>query len=549
MAGPTDRHRKGQTILRRMLALLLAVLVIQMLIYLLVFFCGGTIEQTERNAFYILREQTANRKLDLENDMLQRWSNVDEGKSDVMGVVARVLEENHATPDALAQNQELAQQVLAASAEKIVDMLRRNGVTGAFLVLDGAGDTYPGFYIRDYDPASFTADNADLLLERGLPELSRSLGIPMDSYWSALVRFPETGASSNFFFHPLNAAKSAAHEDRRGDYFNHWTGRFSLSPADRPVIAFSVPLVCEDGTVIGVLGVDLTIDYLAEQLKYDELGEENSGAYFLGVSFDGGNTYERVCTSGPNFEAYFGQRSEIKVLPDANAGIVTVPESNYPEQTVYGALQPIRLYNNNTPFEGERWALIGMLNGEHLLRFSREIKAMILVSTAVSLLLGMVLILFAAHSFTQPITNLMSDLRLSNPEKPIRLRRTRIVEIDRLSESIEDLSNAAAESASRISKIVSMSHIPVGVFEYRNESARVFCSKGIYTVLGWPETVEEDAYLPCAEFKRRIAETTKGRDLQHGEELVFRIPRPGFRDRWVQLFYRTEGETVLGAFL
>ncbi|MEG1878071.1 MAG: EAL domain-containing protein [Pseudoflavonifractor sp.] len=553
MADTGMRHRKGQTIFWRMLVLLLTVLLLQMLIYLVAFFGGGTIRQTQETAFDILSERTENRTLDLENDMLQRWSHVEEGKSDVLKTIARVLKEQDATIDDLLRDSDLSRRVLGDAADSIVDMLRRNSVTGAFLVLENSiGDRqgYPGLYIRDYDPLNFAEDNADLLLERGLPEISRAQGIPMDSYWTARFHFDQQPeGSSDFYFRSLQAAKTASRAERGENYYYRWSNRFSLSPADRSVIAYSVPLVWPDGTVIGVIGVDLTIDYLADQLKYDELGAGNSGAYYLGISRDGGATYERVCDSGPNFQAYYGQPEEISVLATAHQNIVTIPGSHYQGKTIYGALQPLRLYNNNTPFEGERWALIGMMSDEHLFHTTWEISVMILLSTLVSLVIGLVMIFFASRTFTQPIAHLMDDLVASDPEQPIRLRRTNYAEIDRLSKSIEDLSDAAAESASRISKIVSMSHIPVGVFEYRRQAQRVFCSRMLYSILGWPEQPEEDDYLPNDEFRRRITKTVSDRGGLLGSDMIFHIPLPDGKDRWVQIFYRVEEESVLGAFL
>lgn len=549
MSGLEKWKQRTGTTFRRMLALLLAVLLIQLLIYLIVFFKGGVLEQTEDNAFYILSERTANRKVYLENDMVGRWSALAEGESEVLEAVERVLEENGAGMADLLSDQTMCQEVVAATAENIVAMLRRNGVTGAFLVLDcpGEDEARSGLYIRDYDPSGFSADNRDLLMERGLPAMGRILGITMDSYWSALYRFNDE--NGEFFRDPVEAALAAPVRDRRSQYFGHWSGRFTLSESDRPVVAYSIPLIWKDGTVFGALGVDLTVDYLAEQLKYDELGEERSGAYFLGISRDGGATYETVCTSGPNFRAYFGQADSLALEPDRHEGIVTMRSDSYQGSTIYGAVQKLKLYNTNTPFEHEQWALIGILSGEHLLGFPEHIRSMLLVSALVSLLLGLVLIVLATRTFTRPIANLAADLQRSDPDKPIRLRRINIMEIDALTGAIEDLSNAAAESASRISKIVAMSHIPIGVCEFKKGGDRAFCSRNLFTVLDWPERPEGDVYLPLEEFDRRIKEITKRGGAGPGEEQVFRLPREGGRDRWVQLFYREEGETVLSAFL
>ena len=95
---------------------------------------------------------------------------------------------------------------------------------------------------------------------------------------------------------------------------------------DREVVTYSVPLVWEDGTVLGVLGVDITTDYLADQLKYQELADERAGAYLLGVSQDGGETYTPVCSSGPNYKAWFGQAGAVEAAAASQKGIVSLEE-------------------------------------------------------------------------------------------------------------------------------------------------------------------------------------------------------------------------------
>ncbi|MEG2421350.1 MAG: hypothetical protein RSB55_07350, partial [Oscillospiraceae bacterium] len=464
-----SKEQRGKSIFRRMLVLLIVVLLLQMGVYLVMFIRGGVVEQTERNAFYILTERTANRKLYLENEMLQRWSNTEEGESDILAIVRRTLEEENLRPSDLKHDSELCRQVVAQATPDVVALLRRNGVTGAFFVMDAQDQNqdYPGVYIRDYDPDNYSDNNADLLLERGLPTVAREQGIAMDSFWSALFRFDDPAApEAQFFFAPRNAAQGREYTPDGSAYYCHWSGAFRLSPLDREVMTYSVPLIWEDGTVLGVLGIDITTDLLANHLKYDELGDNKSGAYFLGVTEDGGATYRAVTSSGPNYHAYFNNAKTLTVEPTKYDDTVRVESTaNREKSTFYAAVQPLRLYNTNTPFEGEQWALLGIMESESLLWFTHNVQNLAVLSAFVSLLLGLVFVLFAAQTVTKPIRGLVEHLRTSDPNGPIRLRRIHIAEIDTLTEAIENLSNAAVSSASRISKIISMAHIPVGVFE------------------------------------------------------------------------------------
>ena len=92
------RKRQGRaavrsgSIRRRLLLMLMVLLLLQTAVYLLVFFKGGVQGEARKNAFSIFREQTANRALDLGNDMVERWSNTREGENDVYAAVGELLD-------------------------------------------------------------------------------------------------------------------------------------------------------------------------------------------------------------------------------------------------------------------------------------------------------------------------------------------------------------------------------------------------------------------------------------------------------------------------
>ena len=147
----------------------------------------------------------------------------------------------------------------------------------------------------------------------------------------------------------------------------------------------------------------------------------------------------------------------------------------------------------------------------------------------------------------KPITALVQDLKRSDPNKPIKLKKLDIEEIDQLTISIENLSNAAAESASKFGQIISTTNIPVGVFEYSAKAPLVFCSTNIFPILGWPSEEQVEGRLPREVFERRMRELQECL-VEDGEEgLLYRLPSSPEGERWVRLtFLREEGQ-ILGA--
>ena len=69
--------RRHTILIKISLPLLLAMLIQAGLIFSVILF-GGTTKQMKANAYDILAEKVVSRKNDLENEMIQRWSNVEE---------------------------------------------------------------------------------------------------------------------------------------------------------------------------------------------------------------------------------------------------------------------------------------------------------------------------------------------------------------------------------------------------------------------------------------------------------------------------------------
>ena len=548
-----NTHKKqGHTIFTQLILLLVAVLLIQLGIYFVVFLGGNILGETRANAFDILNEKTSGRKVYLENEMIQRWSKTEACAGEVGKIIRGQAQQYGITEEAVLKDSERCQTVLTQSASNMISMLRSNSVTGAFLILnapteDGTSASYPGFYVRDYDPATYSPSNADLLLERGLPSIAQSMNIPMDSFWSSSFTFQDpSDDSARFFYAPLEAAEDVPAENRDSRYFAYWSSAFHMSDMDRNIITYSIPLLSEQGEVLAVLGVDITLDYLASQLKYDELASGKAGAYLLGITRDGGLTYEPVVSSGPVYQAYFSNASVITTVPYDYNNIVKLDAKSKTDLTIYASAQPLKLYDVNTPFVQNQWVLIGILDDSNLLSFSYRVQGLFLAALLLASAIGIVMIFIAAKATTSPITNLIEDLRQSDPTKPIRLNRVKLNEIDTLTTVIEDLSSRAAEAAARTSKIINMANLPVGVYEYYEKEELVFCSRTLFLVLGWEDVPENDTYILLSEFRKRM-ENTLAKPYDADKD-IYHLQKQD-SDVYVRLFYKTEGELFLGAFM
>ena len=544
-----------KSILKRLLFPIMGILLLQAILYSVVILEGSVVNKSDENSFEILNERVINRKLYIENEMVHRWSNFEEGEARILKSIDATLSVNGAVVEDIKSNAALNEKIITDLAPDLIYLLRKNEVTGAFVILDGValendveGNSYAGLYIRDLDPSGYSQEKSDLLIERGLPSVSKALNITLDRYWSAAFTFTEQGKDKNeqFFFKPLRTAR-VRHAQNSGEYM-YWSAPFSLHEHDIKVITCSIPLISVDGTIFGVMGIDITQNYLRSLLKYDEIGPDKTGAYFMGIdqTYEGGK-FTRVCTNGPVYSTYFGDADVISGWESKFKNIYEFESQKKKKSVVYGSVQPIRLYNSNTPFEYQQWVLVGMMESDHLLRFSNSIKSVIYYATAISLLLGAVGVYIASRRMVQPITKLVSDLKKSDPNKPIRLDKINIEEIDALTVSIEELSSAVADSASRISKIIEMANIPVGVFEHNINNEKVFCSKNWFVLMKPERDDPRDDYISKDDFDQVMLSLNPF--LTNSEKIIYRIPGNGGNTRWLQLTYIVDEKRILGAVL
>lgn len=547
---------KTHTILKRIRIPMILILLVQAGLYFGTVYFGGTIRQLDSNAFDILNERVINRKNYLKNEMIQRWSNLSDTEQAVRTQVEQDLAEANATHADITANSELATHILKNTAESIVYLLRRQSVTGAFLILSGPDDgslqpgmevQRSGLYVRDLDPEYNAEDRSDLLLERAPSSVARQLGITMDTWWRPQFVFHSADPQQDYayYYKPLCAAFE--HTDVGYKDLGYWSRPFRLSGNDIRVITYSVPLLAADGKPYGVLGVEISVDYLLRQLPFNELAADKQGTYFLGVSAADGR-YDKVMASGPAYTKLFGEQEYIQLHSATYNNSYELVKSQRWQGVSYGCVQYLTLYNTNTPFEQERWALVGIVEKDVLLGFSRRVETGILLALILSLTIGIFSVLFISLKVTKPITALVRQVKQSNPRLPVRFQPIRIAEIDELSAAIEHLSVDVADAASKLSQIVEMTSTAIGAFEYQPDVRRYFYTKRFFEILGVEDTYADGGSMDKETFEGRLHALESFLDDSGPDDSVriYKLYRRPGTPNWVRVKTVQDGERRLG---
>ena len=116
----------------------------------------------------------------------------------------------------------------------------------------------------------------------------REMSIATDTGWAPLYAFSEEAGEDayDFFYKPWQKAyEEQAKEDE--SIYGYWSTApvFAGTPDS---VTYSIPLILSDGIVYGVLGIELTQEYLGRFLPYTELYEDGDAAYVPCFAYDDG---------------------------------------------------------------------------------------------------------------------------------------------------------------------------------------------------------------------------------------------------------------------
>lgn len=232
------------------------------------------------------------------------------------------------------------------------------------------GKKMPGIYLRDLDPDARPSErNNDLLLERASATVVKELGIGTDKGWQPA--FPYQANTKGGILRTVFQAAYKSGASLSAENYGRWTtNSYCLAGDDRNAIAYSLPLILPDGTVYGVVGVELLTDYLQTKLPFTELDEDKAGTYFIVTTTDDALTDDvlslrKTVTSGEDLVTADAPLGVLNCRSDGNGG--NWAELNGKRYDM--VLEPLQLYNRNAPFAAEKWFLAGTMEQSVLLAF------------------------------------------------------------------------------------------------------------------------------------------------------------------------------------
>lgn len=487
------KNRPERTVFYHIFATMMLVLTVELLMATASILAVNVTGQLDENAKDLLTMRVRNRASYVQ-ELLRNAEDLEQLSEQITATTQRLLKSGDISLDTLDNSSEQSDALLVALAPQLLDALRTKQVTGIFIMLNThdldtceIGKKMPGIYLRDLDPEARPSErNSDLLLERASATVVKKLGIGTDKGWQPA--FPYQANTKGGI---LRSVFQAAYKDGASlsaENYGRWTtNSYCLAGDDRNAIAYSMPLILPDGTVYGVVGVELLTEYLKTKLPFTELDEDKAGTYFIvtttDVQTDSALTLRKTVTSGEDLVTADAPLGVLNCRSDGNGG-------NWLElggKRYYMVLEPLQLYNRNAPFAAEKWFLAGTMEQSVLLAFSDRVRKVLLATILVTLVLGVLGSLLVSARLARPINRLYREVIDAQEKKTFpHLSRTAIREVDRFAETITELNRELVTNSTKFLRIMDMASVEIGGYELRTDTGNVFVTDNFFSLLGEP---------------------------------------------------------------
>lgn len=472
---------------------------------------SGEFSYIKRYAYNMFSEKTENRKNYVENMLTDKVAPLYDAASDINAMTEAYLEEKGCSAADISADKKINKDIIRLSSQRLVELLRRNSVNDAFIILD-SGELYckdsavkkSGLYLRDLDISSDDrTSNSDLLVEMGSSDIAEEMGISLDSEWSAHLEVSRLNEEEfDFFFGTMETARS--NPDIPVLALGHWTGFSIITPMGQPSMKYTVPLRAADGTVYGVLGVGILEKTFLSTIPSNDFFNE-SACYILGEDNNADGKYTPVAHSGAIYSRLVNESTVISDKVKLSSGIYDFNADS--DIDSIGCILPMKLYNAGSPYIKEKWALISVADRDRILSIYNTIISMLLLSTAISVVFSLICAVIISRRITTPVTRIAALLDEKKGDSGIiSFDPSGITEIDRLSGSITELQITVREQASRVSRIISMADMGIGVFMYDPHDRTVFMGESLIKLLNIVSLPTEDTVVGADDFLKIVNE-------------------------------------------
>lgn len=486
---------KKNTIANRLFLPMVLLVCIYAMVFWGIVWYGGVFDQLKDSEVERVRQSVTQKAAAIQDNLDAHWLEED----NYMGLL-RLCKNMKSAVD---EGSQTAMAINDNIADEIGKMTEKQGVQGAFVFFDNGS----AYYIRR------NQDN-QLVAEFGEEIFLIARGIEKSAAW-------QQGIGTDMTLCPAYNKIVEAKTDNPGlaemDYAcfdtNYQCGK-------ERVLTFSIPLLDNAGNVYAVAGFEISSASLKRVIPDNDI----RGTYMLGVVDTEKSFIERIVSEGEQFESVIEQENGLWLIDNNKDGMYelgTEGERNTPDVLT----KEIRFYPESSAFSNQSWVLCAIVDDTEFAESVDKMKNSIITALLCASAIGVLGLFFLSRMLTKPIATLVSNLNVLNPRKPVQLPKVKIYEVDRLSSAIERVSKEVEMYALRMSEILRIAEIPVGVAEIDEATKEVYCTAQMFKLLGEPGESQDYKVISVAEFKKIVDKFKRSTVIfeegEKHEEMIF----------------------------
>lgn len=508
---PSEKTGKKQKMLVRLLLPMMFLILFQLITFFSVLALGGEFTFIKKYAYDTLVEKTRNRTSYVEKELCQKVTFVKESASEINSIIMDRLEQDGSDISRIQTDKEFNREIIESAVDSIIYLMRRSLSNDVYLILETgdlyrdnmAGEAKAGIYLRDLDPSTDSGYN-DLLMEMGYSSISKDFGIILDSGWKARFE-PDPDDTKNYDFYYRTIRNAQENNELSVEKLGWWSGFSKIDHNSMGSMKYTVPLIADDGTVYGVLGIGITEKTLLVNLPPNDFVSE-SACYVLCNGKDNDDYFNICMHSGAAFNRLIGTQEALRPSKKLDENMYDFNlDSNIAS---VGNIQIMNLYDAESFYVDEQWALISVAEKSDVLFVFTNLIKMLLFSALISVATSIVVIVISCGNVVKPLSAVIRTMNSQREyNQVLRFQSTNIYELDKLTSAITQLQINVQNFSSQVSKMIRIADVGLCTFMYDNMDDSVFVGQSMLKLLNFPVSCNEDIVISRQLFLENIIAT------------------------------------------
>lgn len=462
--------------------------------------------------------------------------------NEVSEQINQFLSHKDISVDILVSSDLLQNQVLQQISSVVLDSLRNSPANSCFMILDNQNtDSYKNcIYLRDLEPLYNAQNHRDIVVKSGASSLMHDYGFTLDSFWT-----PKINTDKYFPFYNDILASANEYPDLSPFELGYFTPVFQLHSQDEPCIAYCIPLLDEKHRAYGVIGFDVTLDYLKTLLPHNEISFDKNASYLLAKELSDKSLEPILIDNEDQYPFFKDTIIHIRsCLPEYDLYEI---KQSFHQEKISMCMKQIHIYREESPYQNEKWVIAAIAHNNLLFHSSKQINKLLL-SYFLSLIIFTILCtLLLARRFRLSIHSLMNDLaNLSSGST--KFKKTNIFEFDELANAIEKQHIEIEQTSRKIATILDSSEIHFGILEIPKNTNRIFCNHIIFDILCLDDKSWENNYIARDEIIPKLVARTHCFIKSHEQEDTFLYRTPDFSDKWLSIKHMQNSDSEIILF-